>query len=51
MVKHFNEAQWADFTRNVVAPKEKMDMQQHIRGGCQKCEGDDASLAKRRRDR
>jgi hypothetical protein len=38
VVKHFSEAEWADFTRNVVASKEKMDMQQHIQGGCQKCE-------------
>jgi hypothetical protein len=37
VVKHFSEAQWADFARNVVAAKEKMDMQQHIQGGCHKC--------------
>jgi hypothetical protein len=38
VVKHFSEAQWADFARNLIAPKEKIDMQQHIQGGCQKCE-------------
>lgn len=38
-MKHFNEAQWADFARNVVLAKEKMDMQQHIDSGCRQCEG------------
>jgi hypothetical protein len=38
MVKHFSEAQWADFARNLIAGKEKADMQQHVHGGCQKCE-------------
>jgi hypothetical protein len=36
-VKHFSEAHWADFARNVASPKETMDMQQHIDNGCQKC--------------
>jgi hypothetical protein len=38
VVKHFSEAQWADFARNVISGTEKMNMQQHIQGGCQKCE-------------
>jgi len=37
-VKHFSEAQWADFARNVTSQTEKMSMEQHIQGGCQKCE-------------
>lgn len=37
-MKHFSEAQWADFARNVISETEKMNMQQHIQGGCQKCE-------------
>jgi hypothetical protein len=37
VVKHFNAAQWADFARNVVSPREKMNMQQHLQNGCQEC--------------
>jgi len=36
-VKHFSEASWADFARNLVAPDMKMTMQQHIDKGCTKC--------------
>jgi hypothetical protein len=36
--EHFSEDQWADFARSLAAPKEQMSMQQHIQGGCQKCE-------------
>jgi hypothetical protein len=36
-MKHFGEAQWADFVRNLMSPKERMAMQRHIDGGCQKC--------------
>ncbi len=36
-MKHYGEAQWADFVRNLMSAKEKMAMQQHIDGGCQKC--------------
>lgn len=36
-MKHFGEAQWADFVRNLMSAKERMAMQQHIDGGCQKC--------------
>jgi hypothetical protein len=38
VVKHFTEAQWADFSRNLIAGKEKADMQLHVQGGCQKCD-------------
>ena len=37
-MKHFTEAQWADFPRNLIAGKEKADMQLHVQGGCQKCD-------------
>ena len=37
-MKHFSEAQWADFARNVISRTEKMNMQQHIQDGCQKCD-------------
>jgi hypothetical protein len=36
-VKHFSEAQWVDFVRNLTLPKAKMAMQQHIDSGCSKC--------------
>ena len=36
-MKHFSEASWADFARNLVAPGTKMTMQQHIDDGCKKC--------------
>lgn len=36
-MKHFSEASWADFARNVVTPDTKMMMQQHIDEGCKKC--------------
>jgi len=36
-VKHFSEAQWADFARNVVETTERMAMQEHIHNGCQTC--------------
>ncbi|HEV7219947.1 MAG TPA: hypothetical protein VGN39_13825 [Terriglobales bacterium] len=36
-MKHFSEAQWADFARRVVSPRTEVDMQQHIQNGCQKC--------------
>jgi hypothetical protein len=37
LVKHFSEAHWADFVRNLMSPQEKLAMQQHIEGGCEKC--------------
>lgn len=36
-MKHFSEAQWVDFVRNLTLPKTKMAMQQHIDSGCGKC--------------
>lgn len=36
-MKHFDEASWADFARNLVAPGTKMTMQLHIDEGCRKC--------------
>jgi hypothetical protein len=36
-MKHFGEAQWAEFARNLLPLKEKVAMQQHINDGCQKC--------------
>jgi hypothetical protein len=36
-MKHFSEATWADFARNLVAPDTKMTMQKHVNDGCTKC--------------
>jgi hypothetical protein len=36
-VKHFSEAQWVDFVRNLTLPKARMAMQQHIDNGCDRC--------------
>lgn len=36
-MKHFSEAAWADFARNLLAPDTKMTMQLHIDHGCRKC--------------
>jgi hypothetical protein len=36
-VKHFSEASWADFARDLVTQITKMTMQQHIDEGCRKC--------------
>lgn len=36
-MKHFDEASWADFARDLAAPATKMAMQQHIDDGCTKC--------------
>jgi hypothetical protein len=36
-MKHFSDASWTDFARNLVAPDTKMTMQQHIHEGCRKC--------------
>jgi hypothetical protein len=38
-MKHFSEAAWADFARNLVAPDTKMTMQLHLDDGCRKCAG------------
>lgn len=36
-MKHYSEASWVDLGRNLVTPDAKMNMQQHIDDGCQKC--------------
>jgi hypothetical protein len=36
-VKHFSEETWSDFVRNVVLEGTRVEMQQHIDGGCRKC--------------
>ena len=36
-MKHFSEAQWVDFVRNLTLPRTKVAMQQHIDSGCKKC--------------
>jgi hypothetical protein len=36
-MKHFSEATWTDFARNLVAPGTKMIMQKHIDEGCKNC--------------
>lgn len=37
MVKHFDDAAWADFARNVVAEEQKLSMQRHLEAGCNLC--------------
>lgn len=36
-MKHFSEASWADFARNLVTSSTKMAMQQHTDEGCRTC--------------
>lgn len=36
-MKHFSEEAWSDFARNVVPEDTRVEMQQHIDSGCQKC--------------
>jgi len=36
-VKHFSEASWTDFARNLVSKVERMAMQKHLDDGCEKC--------------
>lgn len=36
-MKHFSEADWADFVRGLVSRKTRMTMQRHIDDGCEKC--------------
>jgi hypothetical protein len=36
-VKHFNEAQWADFARNLLPSGERTAMQEHLDSGCKEC--------------
>ena len=37
-MKHFSEADWADFVRKLVSPKGRIEMQQHLNDGCKKCQ-------------
>jgi hypothetical protein len=37
-VKHFSEADWADFVRNLAPPKARVAMQQHLQDGCKVCQ-------------
>jgi len=37
VVKHFSEADWADFARKLVATDTKMTMQLHLDDGCKTC--------------
>jgi hypothetical protein len=37
-VKHFSDAEWADFVRGLVSPAMREEMLKHIEGGCSKCE-------------
>jgi len=36
-VKHFDEAQWADFARNLTSAGERAAMQDHVNSGCVEC--------------
>ena len=36
-MKHFSEADWADFARKLVSGDARMAMQQHIDDGCKEC--------------
>lgn len=36
-MKHFSEASWTDFARNLVSKAERMAMQKHLDDGCEKC--------------
>jgi hypothetical protein len=37
-VKHFSEADWANFVRNQATANTRMAMQRHIDDGCKKCQ-------------
>ncbi len=36
-MKHFSDEAWSDFARKAVPEQTKMDMQQHLDGGCKQC--------------
>jgi hypothetical protein len=38
-VKHFDDAAWADFVRDLVSPQDRAAMQSHVESGCKKCAG------------
>lgn len=37
-MKHFSEADWADFVRNLAPSKARAAMRQHLDEGCKKCQ-------------
>jgi len=39
-VKHFDDAAWADFVRDLLSPQERATMQAHVESGCKKCGAD-----------
>jgi len=36
-VKHFDDAAWADFVRDLVSRQDRAAMQSHVESGCKKC--------------
>ena len=36
-MKHFDDAAWADFVRDLLFPQERAAMQAHVESGCKKC--------------
>jgi hypothetical protein len=36
-MRHYSLEQWADFARNVAGTQERLEMQQHLDQGCNKC--------------
>lgn len=38
-MKHFSEADWADFARNLVTPTMRKSMEEHLESGCKECGG------------
>jgi hypothetical protein len=36
-MRHFSLEQWIDFARNVIAPRERAEMESHLSQGCQQC--------------
>ncbi|MFZ0214230.1 MAG: hypothetical protein WAL55_16105 [Candidatus Acidiferrales bacterium] len=36
-MEHFSLEQWADFARNILEGKDKMEMQAHLETGCKRC--------------
>ncbi len=36
-MKHFDDAAWADFVRDIISPQERATMQAHVETGCKKC--------------
>jgi hypothetical protein len=36
-MRHFSIEQWIDFARNVVGPRERVEMESHLSDGCKQC--------------